>query len=769
MCFSHKNKLLLDHLNNVYKIGKNIHENLNVNFGIDSQKINLLLKNVLFLHDFGKATSYFQDYLQASIENNTYNEDVKLTRHSLISASYASYKTFIETKDLLLSLICFIVILKHHGDLENLEDLCFISNEQINLIQQQYNSICWSEIKLECYDSKEIINFIKNFWKYLDKIPKDCVYNFFLVKYIYSILVYSDKNEVVFGKGFDDIDLPQNVYTFIPNYKNKKFNKSQHNNPLDKLRETFYQHSINNIDTIKDNVNIIFVNVPTGLGKTLTGLQIAINLKKKNTSLKRIIYAVPFTSIIDQIEEIITEVFSINNEEASKYFIKHHHLTEPNVRIDEDWISGEKGQFFIENWDTPLILTTFWQMFNTIFSGDNKLNRKFHNFANSIIILDEIQTLPLKYWKLVRDVLSLLTEKMNCKIIYMTATIPIIFNENSPNSLTLKLMTEDLEKLNRYEINILNSLSEITETELFNHIQNELQLDENKNKNFLFVTNTIKESLILYEKIKEFKKENDLLFYLSTNIIPKDRKRIIKDIKQELRSDKRILLVSTQLIEAGVDLDFDIVYRDLAPLDSIVQTAGRCNRNNKGKGKVFLFNLKDEEKNGGFYSFIYEDISINPTKKILKNINKIDENGIFNILNDYFSEVQNKMSDNLFKEIYENLKELNFKEVKNNFVLIEDVPNIPIFVEKDEKATDILNSYKQIKESFDGYEFKAEFLKIKKDFYDYVLSKRINNNQLQNLNILDSYSGFYIISKDCLNDFYDEDKGFLINPENSFF
>ncbi len=768
MLYSHPQKGLIDHLNNVCNIGLYIYCRDKINFGIDDELIFRTLKNTLLLHDFGKATTYFQNYLSCKINNEEYTEKSELKSHSLISALYASYKTKIDTENNLMGLICFSSILKHHGDLENWDDIFFFDDKRIKILEKQYSSIDFTELKelsLTKYDWETLSDYLKNLWCIKQEIQKNFKY-FFLQKYIYSILLYSDKNETIFGQYLETQKLPSESNKWIQKYKKEKFYDKNQYNSLSIIRNTLFEKAIKKVNEYQDIPDIIFINISTGFGKTLTGLQIAFELLRKDKNLKKIIYAVPFMSIIDQNEEIINEICKLNNHEPKDYFTKHHHLVEPKINIGEDCFEGEKGQFLIENWDKPLILTTFWQIFYTIFSGDNKLNRKFHNLAGSIIILDEIQTIPIKYCKIIKDTLQFLIKEMKCKIIYMTATMPLIFTQQEVKNY-LDINLEDIDNfkkdlINRYEIEIIERLKPIDQDNIFLNIKSEI--NKNKNKNFLFVLNTIKESIIFYQKIKEIINEKDEIYYLSTNIIPKDRKIIINEIKEKLDKcrNRRIILVSTQLIEAGIDLDFDIVYRDFAPLDSIVQTAGRCNRNNREKGKMFLFNLKDD-KNRSFYSYIYDELSIFPTKEFLEKKQNISEEELFYNLTSYYNSIQNRMSNNTFINLKQNIVDLQFKDIQNNFKLLEEIPSVLVFVEKDDEASNLLNQYYQIIKNYTGYERKNEFLKIKNNFYEYILSVNLNVKNSSVLINFDRINNFFIVSKDKINVYYNKEFGFTID------
>lgn len=772
MLYSHPDKGLIDHLKNVCNIGLNIYCKEKINFEIEDKLVFRTIKNTLLLHDFGKATPYFQNYLFCKKNNKEYNGETELKNHSLISALYASYKTKIDTENDLLSLICFSSVLKHHGDLENWDDIFFIDDKKIKILEKQYISIDFNELKeinLVNFNWKELRDYLENLWCIKQDTKIDFKYFFFL-KYIYSILIYSDKNETIFSQNFYDVRLQNESIDFIHNYKKEKFKDSDQENILNKLKDQFFKKAIKKINENESTPDIVFINIPTGLGKTLTGLQIALEMLKKDRTLKKIIYAVPVMSIIDQNEEIINEIFKINGQEPKEYFMKHHHLVEPKIKIDENYFEGNKGQFLVENWDKPLILTTFWQIFNTIFSGDNKLNRKFHNFVGSLIILDEIQTIPIKYWKIINETLQFFIKKMNCKIIYMTATMPSIFTQQEiKNNIVINFDDIDnfqRDSINRYQIEIINELNPIEQDDIFLHINDEIK--KNRNKNFLFVLNTIKESIIFYQKIKEIKDSADDIYYLSSNIIPKDRKRIINELKEKLKqhNDKRIILISTQLIEAGIDLDFDIVYRDFAPLDSIVQTAGRCNRNNREKGIIFLFNLKDE-KNRCFYSYIYDKLSIIPTEEFFKKQKSVSEEKLFHNLDSYYNSVQKRMKNDAYINLKQNIEKLQFKDVQENFKIIEEMPTMLVFIEKDDEASNLLTKYQKIQKS-SLYERKNEFLKIKNNFYEYILTVNITLKNSTVLINFDKIDNFLVVSKKKLNSFYNEEFGFTIDF-NPFF
>jgi CRISPR-associated endonuclease/helicase Cas3 len=459
------------------------------------------------------------------------------------------------------------------------------------------------------------------------------------------------------------------------------------------------------------------------------------------------------------------EVFTVNNLNHEDFLLIHHHLSEARIRIDEEIFSGEKGQFIIENWEKPFILTTFWQLFNTLISNENQLLRRFHQLADSIIILDEIQSFPYEYWKLINRLLKELTRLLNCKIIFLTATMPMIFSAAEGEIMDLidrENRARYFQSFSRYHLSLVKDLSNITLEELFTAARNEIS---GKNeRSFLFVFNTIKSSKDFFQMVKEvFPEENPI--YLSTNILPVERKKRIELVKG---INQRKIVISTQLIEAGVDIDLDIVYRDFSPLDSIVQSAGRCNRNNRQKtGEVYLFSLKKEGAHKKDSNYIYPHHSLLPTEKLFINIKSSSESYLLCSVEQYYQHVKDTISTDQADILLKHIGSLEYEEINKNFQLIKYIPSELVFIEKDDKAESILKKFQEILELPDRFQRRNEFLTIKKDFYDYTISVRTTsgNNGTSSFRELGHLS---IIPRHLVKEFYDEKTGYK-EPEQMIF
>jgi len=294
----------------------------------------------------------------------------------------------------------------------------------------------------------------------------------------------------------------------------------------------------------------------------------------------------------------------------------------------------------------------------------------------------------------------------------------------------------------------------------------EKDLINNPKKDFLIVLNTISSANDVYKFILGLKLENTEKLYLSTNVIPKERLTRIKAIRGPLEKGvqnesprKRKVIVSTQLIEAGVDIDADIVYRDFAPMDSINQVAGRCNRSSAkaDKGSVSIFILRDDRKE--FYKYIYDPFLMSKTLDILKPIKgSIRESAILELNNKYFKAVKRGMGDEKSKENLGCLSQLAFQDLSKKFKLIEeDYPKINVFVELDNNASEIWAKYQDLRMEKDIKDRIRKKLAIRKEFSEYVISAP--EKYAHDLIVEGSDIGY--ISNDELPNYYDLETGFM--------
>ncbi len=436
----------------------------------------------------------------------------------------------------------------------------------------------------------------------------------------------------------------------------------------------------------------------------------------------KLVIAIPFTSIIDQNFEVYKQII---NSENTNLLLKHHHLAEPSYKINEDVFDPDKSQFLIETWQTQVVVTTFVQLIDSIFSNDKSKLLKIPNLVNSIIILDEIQTIPYHYWQLIKNVFEFLGETFNCYFVFMSATQPLIFNP--------EIVVSNKKEIQEIIPNHTNYFKYFNRTKLVNKIDDELSLDafieevfiylnNNPTKDTLIIINTKKHCLYCFEQlVGRLETDKTEIYYLSTLITPFERKNIIKRIKEK-KSGKQQVIVSTQLIEAGVDLSVDTVFRTLAPIDAIIQAAGRANRyNEKGilGGKIFLYQIKEITR---ATSLIYGSDLIQKTKNVLKGIKEIDECDYLQLIEKYFKEVKIQSDSYRSKEL-ESLANLQFEDL-GNFSLIAETKSESVFVQLNQEAVSVWEEFYSIynDQNIDIRGKRIAFSKIKSVFYDYVIN-----------------------------------------------
>jgi CRISPR-associated endonuclease/helicase Cas3 len=317
------------------------------------------------------------------------------------------------------------------------------------------------------------------------------------------------------------------------------------------------------------------LTVPTGGGKTLASLAFALR-HAMFRGLQRIIYVIPLTSIIEQNAEVFRQAFKPVSDQLGREVVLEHHSS-----LDPD---GETAmnRLAAENWDAPLIVTTSVQFYESLFASKTSRCRKLHRLARSVIILDEAQTLPVEYLKPCLRALQELVTNYKTSIVICTATQPAIelregfeIGMNKPIEITSNPV-ELYRRLQRVEVE-----------DLGDQVDEELKARMMTERQALCIVNTRLHAGRLLESLGT----NDGHFHLSGNMCPAHRSEKLKGIRKYLDECRMCRVVSTQVIEAGVDVDFPVVFRSLAGLDSIAQAAGRCNRNGKlkDKGRTYIF------------------------------------------------------------------------------------------------------------------------------------------------------------------------------------
>ncbi|MDQ3508966.1 MAG: CRISPR-associated helicase Cas3' [Actinomycetota bacterium] len=446
------------------------------------------------------------------------------------------------------------------------------------------------------------------------------------------------------------------------------------------------------------------LSVPTGGGKTRSGLAFAVKHAEKH-GLDRVIVAVPYTSIIEQTAREYRSIFRGLGEDV---VLEHHSAVR---RWDADGTEGmeerrARARLASQNWDSPLVVTTTVQLFESLFANRTSRSRKLHNIANSVIVLDEVQTLPLGLLDPIMDVLKELVRRYRVSVVLCTATQPALeetsryikgFGEDVVKDIVPEeRATEHFSKLKRVEYEMSGGKPGWSE------VAGKF-LESSPERRGLVVVNALRDALEVLDVLEGMGEtgigdggdggEGGSLAHLSTLLCGAHRRDVLSDVRERLKKDEPCLLVSTQVVEAGVDLDFPVVFRAMGPLDRIVQAAGRCNREGTMPelGRVVIFDPDEGRMPPGEYAR-----AVKITRMMLEENPDLHNPAIFR---DYFSSLYRV--DDLDRHGIQSLREKhNYPEVARLFRFIER-PTVPVIVDYEERdprrEEDRLNLIERVK------------------------------------------------------------------------
>jgi CRISPR-associated endonuclease/helicase Cas3 len=336
-----------------------------------------------------------------------------------------------------------------------------------------------------------------------------------------------------------------------------------------------------------EGTGIFSLSVPTGGGKTLASLRFALHHAERH-KLERVFFVIPYTSIIDQNADVVRDILE-DEGSRSTVVLEHHSNIAPEK---QNW----REKILTESWDAPIVFTTMVQFLESLYGSGTRGARRMHQLAKSVVVFDEIQSLPIKCVHLFNNAINFLTEQCGSTAVLCTATQPLLQSVNSEKG-ALRLEAEqelvsDVGALFRQLERVY--VRDLTRPEMWSpDAVADLILDHVDAGSTLAITNTKAAARELFQQLSH--RTQLPVVHLSTNMCPAHRRRLLRIIRRRLVKKRPIICVSTQLIEAGVDVDFGVVVRHLAGLDSIAQAAGRCNRNGeRDVGSVFVVNPSNE-------------------------------------------------------------------------------------------------------------------------------------------------------------------------------
>lgn len=480
------------------------------------------------------------------------------------------------------------------------------------------------------------------------------------------------------------------------------------------------------------------LTVPTGGGKTLSSVLWALHHAIKNQQ-QRIIIAIPYTSIIVQTASTLKTIFGEEN------VLEHH--SNVNSEDIKDKEQRERLQLATENWDYPIIVTTNVQLFESLFSNKRSDCRKLHNIANSVVILDEIQTLPLGFYKPIVHTLDTLHRLFNTSVLFTTASQPILTGRiegaNPYASFDALISVYEIipneaqlhDKLRRVDLKFMEGSS------TYDDIAKELA----KHQKVLCIVNTRKDAKDIYDRLPK----EGICLHLSRMMCPAHVSATIQQVKEALKNEGKtpIRVIATQLIEAGVDIDFPVVYRQEAGLDSILQAAGRCNREGKmGLCTTYVFSLgKEHPLPPGF---------ISQTNNARKGMGQQHDWFAPEAMTSYFQQLHSRIDDFDSKQIQELLykPECEFEEAACQFHLIDDKTTSVII-----NWNGSINLYQQLVSQGPSYSL------IKKLALYSVNIRERDFRKLKNIGAIEEpYENIYVVTNP---DFYKADTGLSLDNQ----
>jgi len=510
------------------------------------------------------------------------------------------------------------------------------------------------------------------------------------------------------------------------------------------------------------------LSVPTGGGKTKSSMAFAL---EKAVKLKkdRIIYVVPYTTIIEQTGKTFADIFGREN------VVEHHCNFDAAKRKKEDATKEENDEYLnktelaTENWDAPIIITTNVQFFESLFSAKTNRCRKLHNIVNSVVILDEAQAIPTNYIAPCVEALNILSKSFGVVPVLCTATQPAFENIDKVNPAVkyksldkpTPIIPKEMEKQLFADLaRVRYKFDSFNKRRSWEELAKELALPENEE--VLCVVNTRRDCYELYQELKKQVKgqENARTISLSALMCGEHRSKIVEDICNVLeqnRTQKKktpLRVIATQVVEAGIDIDFPVVYRALAGLDSIVQAGGRCNREGKlghKGGKVVVFNppksapkgtlLKGEETTRELIG-TYPELNVNSEDTFTKYFT----NYYYSLNTLDLKEAISKLTKNVNNDSQN--PEVPFRSVGEEFQLIEDNHTLPVIVRyKDSEELIERVKAEGIKKEFTR-KIQRYTVNLPKDF----VQEKINENV-----IVEFYPGIYVQKGDG---YYSEEIGF---------
>lgn len=609
----------------------------------DARRLCGLLSRV---HDLGKGTRAFQAYISNPAG---YRGDRREKAHTPLSLLLIFLLAEREGWDPLEALAVGASARGHHSRLPMMDDMRDIGGGEIaQLLKRQClmldrlgleeeTGIAVSDIAVDDRPWAKAKRYLdKNIRPIFDALPLErAVEQRLRTQFLFSVLLEADKAFLAVPDPKAHLERKRRLWDAI--WVDERIGTPECT-PVNDVRRKARQALIGEID--KENTERIFsLTAPTGIGKTLMAATWALKERQRIADAAgippKIVIVLPFLSIIDQTAREYEALLRQGNENPDgTWFLTVHSLAD---RQYSDDMEESAEAFFIDTWRTELVITTYDQFLLTLMSPKARYQMRFHSLCDALIVMDEVQSLPCKLWKPLESLLRGLTKMGNSRILLMSATLPSFVAGVKPllpnyefyfkafGRYTLSFRTRETIPLQQF----LDEICRRLPTWLADHSR------------VLLTLNTRRSARLVRDALEAgwpsgF--QNVPLLFLSADVTPSDRLKAI----QKIAEGQPCIAVSTQCIEAGVDIDMDVVIRDFAPLDSLIQIAGRCNRGGS-KGRCIVEIVDILAKNGRRFSeMIYDPVHLQETRRIIERIDRLEEEQILDLANRYFAALSEK-------------------------------------------------------------------------------------------------------------------------------
>ncbi|MGN0115402.1 MAG: CRISPR-associated helicase Cas3' [Acutalibacteraceae bacterium] len=577
-----------------------------------------------------------------------------------------------------------------------------------------------SEIKLKVPDSQSMFEALTSRNDKTEMLEKFA----FFTRYLFSCLTDAD---FIDTEQFCSPDSDRRLYADFARAKQAVDNKIKSFSADTELQKARSRLQLQAIGNAEETSQISILNMPTGSGKTLCSLQLALNkIIASKGKKKRIIYVIPYTSIIEQTAATFEKIFS--GDVKCLDILQHHSNYIYDTDDSENRTTNEKLKKACENWDAPLIITTSVQFFESLYDYKSSGLRKLHNTADSIIIFDEIHMLPVNMLQPCLRGIGYITKYLNSEAVFLSATMPkfsSLLNKYVPDCTVTELIPDKSDFKYFCKCRYINMGETCYDNVLIKAMQYESSL---------IIVNRRSTARELYSKISGKK------YHLSTYMTPNDRTKTIAEIRKALDNNEKITVVSTSLIEAGVDFDFQAVFRQLSGLDSILQSGGRCNREGKYDcGDVYIFDTNEQLNND-------MGLRVEIAKSLLNEHHDISSP---ECIEQYYERLYDfkstKIEQNSIAKDASSIDGIPFRSYAESFEFISDY-TVGIVIDNNDEADELLQRLK-----YGDYSVKRKLQK-----YTVSLRKYEFDNAYK-LGILQEFdSGIFVLAN---NSYYSEDVG----------